>query len=482
MHTTFDLFFVTIRDLWPAMVGFGHFASAITASTHIVLTKEDSKSATGWVGLVWLSPVLGVVLYYILGINRIRRKAVATRPLTSQSKQKTQIAMPATLAGHHLEGLARLSGRLTGRQLTSGNRVTPLQNGDEAYPVMLKAIREARTTVALSSYIFDNDSAGQEFLQALGDARTRGVDIRVLVDATGARYSFPSITRPLKKLGIRSALFMPNLSLRKMGTMNLRSHRKILVVDGQTAFTGGLNIREGNLLQRNPKHPIQDLHFQFEGPVVGHIRDAFVEDWAFTTGETLSGDTWLPELTECGDISARGILDGPDENFEKILFTILGAASRAQKSIRIITPYFLPDQTTSRVLSIAALSGVEVDIIIPEKNNIKFVEWATFSTLEPLLRHGVRVHLSKPPFDHSKMVLVDDSWAFVGSSNWDSRSFQLNFEFNIECYSDVLVSKLDGVFKAKRDSSRPISLLDIQNRRTASKVRDGVVKLLSPYL
>jgi cardiolipin synthase len=123
-----------------------------------------------------------------------------------------------------------------------------------------------------------------------------------------------------------------------------------------------------------------------------------------------------------------------------------------------------------------------VDIIIPEKNNIKFVEWATFSTLEPLLRHGVRVHLSKPPFDHSKMVLVDDSWAFVGSSNWDSRSFQLNFEFNIECYSDVLVSKLDGVFKAKRDSSRPISLLDIQNRRTASKVRDGVVKLLSPYL
>jgi cardiolipin synthase len=308
------------------------------------------------------------------------------------------------------------------------------------------------------------------------------VDIRVLVDATGARYSFPSITKPLKKLGIRSALFMPNLSLRKMGTINLRSHRKILVVDGKTAFTGGLNIREGNLLARNPKHPIQDLHFCFEGPVVGHIRDAFIEDWAFTTGELLSGDTWLPELTPRGDILARGILDGPDENFEKILFTILGAASRAKKSIRIVTPYFLPDQTTTRILSIAAMSGVEIDVIIPAKNNIKFVEWATISTLSPLLRHGVRIHASNPPFDHSKLVLVDDEWAFVGSSNWDSRSFQLNFEFNIECYSEALNSQLNAIFNTKLKNASPVTLDAVQNRSAPKKIRDGVVRLLSPYL
>lgn len=482
MHTTIDSFFTRIQELWPAIVAFGHFASAMTASIHVVLTKEDSKAATAWVGLVWLSPVLGVVLYYILGINRIRRKALASRPPAQLLSHEVSSERSHDLAKPRLRGLARLGGRLTGRTLTFGNYVKPLQNGDEAYPEMLQAIRDAQMSVALSSYIFDNDSAGQEFLKALEDAKSKGVDIRVLVDATGARYSFPSITKPLKKLGIRSALFMPNLSLRKMGTMNLRSHRKILVVDGKIAFTGGLNIREGNILKQNPKHPIQDLHFRFEGPVVGHIRDAFIEDWAFTTGENLAGPTWVPELVSRGEILARGILDGPDENFEKILFTILGAAARAENSIRIITPYFLPDQTTSRVLSIAALSGVNVDIIIPEKNNIKFVEWATFSTLAPLLRHGVRIHLSKAPFDHSKLVLVDDSWAFVGSSNWDSRSFQLNFEFNIECYSESLVSKLADIFAAKLKNSKQLHITDLQSRSAGQKIRDGVVRLLSPYL
>lgn len=482
MDTIFEFFHETIQDLWPALIGIGHFVSAMSASIHVVLTKEDSKAATAWVGLVWLSPVLGVILYFILGINRIHRKAIATRPPSSISGQRPPLDSTSTIAQDHLQCLAHLGGRLTGRPLTAGNQVIPLQNGDEAYPLMLKAIRGAQRSVALSSYIFDNDTAGKEFLEALADVRSKGVDIRVLVDATGARYSFPSITKPLKKLGIPSALFMPNLSLRKMGTINLRSHRKILLVDGKTAFTGGLNIREGNLLERNPQHPIQDLHFRFEGPVVSHIRDAFVEDWAFTTGEVLKGDVWLPSLTPCGNIMARGILDGPDENYEKILFTILGAVSRSKKSIRIVTPYFLPDQTTSRILSIAALSGVKVEVIIPEKNNIKFVEWATYSTLGSLLRHGVHIYMSKPPFDHSKLILVDDCWAFVGSSNWDSRSFQLNFEFNIECYSEALVSKLSEIFHEKLKNAREVSIHDIQNRRIGQKIRDGVVRLLSPYL
>ena len=482
MNLNSAIFSNTLQEIWPLLVGMGHFISAVSASVHIVLTKEDSKAATAWVGLVWLSPVFGVILYFILGINRIHRKAVATRPPSHIYEQRSSLTYSSPPTPDRLPCLAHLGGQLTGRPLTAGNQVTPLQNGDEAYPQMLQAIRDAQTSVALSSYIFDNDTAGSEFLCALAEARSKGVNIRVLVDATGARYSFPSITKPLQKLGIPSALFMPNLSLRKIGTMNLRSHRKILVTDGKTAFTGGLNIREGNLLKQNPKHPIQDLHFRFEGPVVGHIREAFIEDWAFTTSEVLTGEVWLPTLSPCGEILARGILDGPDENFEKILFTILGAISRAKKSIRIVTPYFLPDQTTSRMLSIAALSGIKVEVIIPEQNNIKFVEWATYSTLGSLLSHGVHIYLSKAPFDHSKLMIVDDYWAFMGSSNWDSRSFQLNFEFNIECYSDNLVSKLSEIFKTKLDKTRQLAISDIKSRRMGQKIRDGFVRLLSPYL
>lgn len=472
----------TLQDLWPQAVGFAHFLIAALTSLHVVLTKEDTKAASAWVGLVWLSPFLGAAVYYVLGINRIRRKALSARVGSTVVRETFILSRRGSVAASDFKELVTLGDHLSLRPLTDGNRIRPLANGDEAYPQMLSAIRQAETSVALSSYIFDNDSAGQEFLHALGDAHKRGIQIRVLVDATGARYSFPSITRPLRQLNIQSALFMPNSSLRKVGTINLRSHRKILVIDGKIAFTGGLNIREGNILERKPKHPIQDLHFRCDGPVVAHIRQAFIEDWAFTTGEVLSGTDWLPNLVSAGDILARGILDGPDENYEKILYTILGAMSRAKKTIRILTPYFLPDQSTIRMLSIAAMSGIEIDIIIPERNNIVFVQWATFATIGPLLRHGVRIHLSKPPFDHSKLVLVDDSWVFVGSANWDSRSLQLNFEFNVECYSESLSAEMQVIFRKKLTNSRLISWQELQDRPLPVKIRDGAVRLFAPYL
>ena len=471
-----------LHNMWPGLAAGVHILLAVTTSIHVVLTKEDTKAATAWVGLVWLSPFLGAAMYYVLGINRIRRKAVSIREGAAYSSGFLAHPPSKLPTETHFEALIALGERLSGRPLTSGNTVTPLINGDEAYPDMLRDIRNARTSISLSSYIFDNDSAGQRFLDALSEAHERGVHIRVLIDATGARYSFPSITKPLRQRGIKSALFMPNLSLKKMGTINLRSHRKLLVVDGRIGFTGGMNIREGNLLATSPRHPIQDLHFRCEGPIVRHIQEAFLEDWAFTTGEQLAGESWLPEQDSKGTVLARGILDGPDENYEKILFIILGAISRAKKSIRILTPYFLPDQTTIRMLSIAAMAGVEVDIVIPEENNILLVQWASMATVGPLLRHGVRIHLSKPPFDHSKLVLVDESWVFVGSANLDSRSLQLNFEFNIECYSPDLARDLSRIFTDKVRKSRNLTLSEVQGRALPTKVRDGVVRLLGPYL
>jgi cardiolipin synthase len=371
---------------------------------------------------------------------------------------------------------------LTGRTLTEGNQVLPLINGDEAYPAMLEAVHRAQSSIGLATYIFDNDTVGQEFAAALSAAQRRGVAVRVMVDATGARYSFPSIIPLLKRHEIRAALFMPASSLRKIGTLNLRCHRKILVVDGQVGFTGGMNLRVGNTLKAQPTHPIQDLHFRFEGPVVGHIRDTFIDDWAFTTGEVLEGSAWTPDLLSRGDVWARGILDGPDENYEKILLTIMGAMARAKRSIRILTPYFLPDPTTLKTLTIAAMSGVEIDIVIPEKNNVKLVQWASMASVAPLLTHGVRLHLAPPPFDHSKLILVDDLWSFMGSANWDSRSLQLNFEFNIECYNERLARHLTGIFADKLSRSRPLTLDDLAGRPLAVKLRDGAVRLLAPYL
>jgi cardiolipin synthase len=216
---------------------------------------------------------------------------------------------------------------------------------------------------------------------------------------------------------------------------------------------------------------------------VAHLRQAFIEDWVFTTKERLTDDIWRPTLTEqAGQVLARGILDGPDRDFEKILWTILGAIASARHRIRIITPYFLPDATTVRFLCVAALSGIDVEIILPAENNIKPVQWASMATLSPLLEKGCRVYLSQPPFDHSKVMLVDDAWSMIGSANWDARSLRLNFEFNVECFCSQFAADMHTVFEEKLARSRPLTLEHLRRRSTLDKVRDGVVRLASPYL
>ena len=254
------------------------------------------------------------------------------------------------------------------------------------------------------------------------------------------------------------------------------------MVDGRIGFAGGLNIREGCVLELEPEHPVRDTHFRFEGPVVRQMLDSFAVDWSFTTGETLEGDRWYPELFPVGDVTARGIPDGPDEDFETIKWVILGALSRSRDSVMIATPYFLPDQTLITALNLTAMRGVGVDIVLPAQTNLRFVDWAAMAQAWQLLVHGCRIWLSGPPFDHTKLMVVDEAWVFVGSANWDQRSLRLNFEFNVECYDRDLASDLAGDIRARIDAGRPLTVEEVNGRGLPVKVRDGVARLFSPYL
>jgi len=267
-----------------------------------------------------------------------------------------------------------------------------------------------------------------------------------------------------------------------MPFLNLRSHRKILVADGSIAFTGGMNVRDGNVLANNPERPIQDLQFKLEGPVVEQLALVFVEDWAFTTGEVLTGDCWFPPLTEVGPVIARGIPDGPGEDLDKLRLTLLGGVQTAVSRIRVVTPYFLPDRDLISALAIAALRGVEVDIVLPAVNNLPVVKWASTALLWQLLERGCRVFLTPPPFDHTKLMVVDDAWTLVGSANWDPRSLRLNFEFNVECYDRALASAMNHLIQLKIASAREITQVDVDGRKIPVRLRDGMARLLSPYL
>jgi cardiolipin synthase len=463
---------------------------SVAAAGHAVLYKRDSRSAIAWVGFIWLVPLVGSVLYFVFGINRLRRQAVVLRRNLARYRahEKQPECSPDELHRHlpghtgHLGMLVRVVGGVVGRPLLPGNRIEPLINGDEAFPAMLEAIQQARQTVSFCTYIFDQDEVGVAFARALGDAMRRGVEVRVLIDATGTRYSLPTILHTLRQEGVRHARFLPAFALWHLTSMNLRTHRKILVADGRVGFTGGMNIRVGHCVQRHPRSPVQDIHFRVRGPVVTRLQEVFADDWLFTTGESLRGDAWFPKPEPAGQVLARGVPDGPDEDFEKLRWTLLGALSIARYSVRIVTPYFLPDPPLVSALNLAAMRGVQVDIILPAKSNLPFVGWASRAMWWQVLEHGCRIWLTPPPFDHSKLTIVDDCWVLLGSANWDPRSLRLNFEYNLECYDLALAKQLEELVEAKRKTAHPVTLQEMDDRPLPVRLRDGVARLLTPYL
>lgn len=484
-----DTLTALLAQAWQIVVGVLAFALSVATSAHVVLHKRDSRAAVGWVGLIWLAPIAGSLAYVLLGINRIRRRAALQRsyaPLLPWTGEFAQADPPATSvlpAGtEHLRSLMQLVDRVAGRPLTTGNAVRPLVDGDAAYPSMVDAIHHAQTSVALCTYIFESDDAGRLFADALEAAVARGVEVRVLIDAVGARYSRPPITKRLHRNGVPTALFGRTLLPWRMPYINLRNHRKLLVVDGRVGFTGGMNIREACLLQRSPLFPTRDLHFRIEGPVVAQLMQTFAEDWAFATNEVLTGPRWFPALEPRAEVAARGITDGPDADFEKALHVLLGAVACAQRSLRVLTPYFVPDAVLIRALNVAALRGVRIEIILPERNNLALVHWAATHQLWQILQHGCRVYYTHGPFDHSKVMVVDGAWVLLGSSNWDARSLRLNFEFDVECYDRALAQSLEAIIDAKLADARRITRADVDARPLPVKLRDGIARLAAPYL
>lgn len=478
-------------DYWPHLtVAAATLAATAATALHILLRKDDTKAAVGWLGLVWFSPLVGIVLYWLFGINRIRRQArllFAGRELSVHADTIPEVE-PAALAEalpslpSHLAQLAELTEKITRLPLAAGNRIVPLLNGDEAYPSMLGAIETAERSVSLSSYIFDNDRWGKRFRKSLAGAVGRGAAVRVLIDSVGARYSLPPVTWGLRRDGVPVSKFMQSVLPWRLRYYNLRNHRKILVVDGKRGFFGGMNISKGNVLADRPRRPIQDTHFLIEGPAVSELQRVFADDWKFTTGETLQGEAWFPALDAAGGAVARGIAEGPDEDFDKLRLTLVGAVACARESIRIVTPYFLPDDELASGLRVAALRGVAVEIIIPRKSNLPFVHWAAMAGLKDFLSSGCSVHLGDPPFDHSKIVIIDGSWSLTGSANWDPRSLFLNFEFSVECYDTALASALGRIFEKKLSAARSITLGDLAARPLPAVVRDRLFRLFSPYL
>ncbi len=462
-----------------------YVSMAIGTVIHILLRKEDIKSSISWIALVILSPIVGSVIYLFLGINRVKRKAVKLRKKGSILSKYTveEIKQRFVDVPVHTKQFMVYGYSVYPQSFAYGNGVKPLQNGTEAYPEMIEAIKNAKKEVLVESYIFDSDRETDKFIDAFKQAIKNGASVKVLVDGIGTlRFFTRSIERKLGAVkGLEYGVFLPPQIPISLPFVNLRNHRKIMIIDGQIAFFGGMNLSEQNVLVNDKKNGVIDITFRVEGPVIDHLAQIFEDDWEFTTGKHMhSCSKDMPDV-EKGNISARVIPDGPDSDQGKIELLVQGAINTATKKITIVTPYFLPESNILTALEMAAMKGVPVEIIIPEVSDHKIMSWAEKPNFKRLVEKGVKIYRTPPPFDHSKIFIVDEEWSFVGSANWDVRSFKLLFESNMELLSKEFAQELSAIVDKKKKTARTVTLKEINALSLFKRIRNNAFRLLTPY-
>lgn len=474
------------------LAGIG-IVAAIVASVHVLLRRGENRSAIGWLGLFWLGyPLIGSLIYLLVGVNLIRRdKRASGKAILSRRRRRKAVRPRVELDDEMprrvqppMRSMHVMGDRILGNTLIGGDDVELLVNGPQVYPAMLEAIESARRSVALSSYIFKDDPAGTLFADALERARDRGVDVRVLIDALGSTHGGRSVYRLLRRRGLNARRFMPSLGLPFFRFANLRNHRKLLLVDGRVAFTGGMNIDVAFWPELRPPGvmPKEDIHFRVRGPVLADLLAAFEQDWQFMTGESFDPEVWSISGWDNGTMFARGIPDGPDSDKRLTRNFILAALAAAERSVKIVTPYFLPPSEMMSAMEIAILRGVRVELLVPAPTNSPIVEWASMDYLRKAREIGCHIWADGRPFNHSKLMVVDGRWSMIGSSNWDPRSLRLNFEFNLECHSEELASSLESYWDNEVLYSKPWVCLQRGERPLWKELRDGFARLFVPLL
>jgi cardiolipin synthase A/B len=369
----------------------------------------------------------------------------------------------------------REMGALLGPAILPGNRITALQNGDEIFPAMLKAIRAARHTIDFETYIYWSGKTGDEFAKALIERVRAGVKVHLMLDWLGSEKITPQLLNEMKDAGVEIERYHA-LHWYSLGKLNNRTHRKVLIVDGQIGFTGGVGIAdEWTGHAQDPDH-WRDMHFQIEGPVVGQLQTAFLDNWIKTTGRVLNGETYFPQLAPAGALKMHMFVSSPAGGSESMRLMYLMAITAAEQSIDIEAAYFIPDELMSRELIKAQSRGVRIRILLPDKHiDSETVRIATKRAWGPLLKSGVEIHEYDPTMLHCKILIFDHSMVSVGSTNFDMRSFELNDEASLNVYDADFALRMTQVFEADLKASTPYDYKQWQHRSWLEKMAEILV-------
>jgi len=447
-------------------------------ATYILLEKRSSAATIAWILILAMLPIVGFVLYFFLGNRVLLRKRMRHARARADVRQQHGNASASDV--QLSTQLARLTSRASGAHLATAREVRVLTNGKACFAAIEEAIRGAKHHVHVEYYIFEGDVTGTRIRDALVERAKAGVQVRLLVDGVGSSLS-RKFLRPLRDAGGQFARFNPISFGRLLPRVNMRNHRKIVVVDGHVGFLGGINVGDEYTEEVSRREAYRDTHLRIVGAAVRELQFAFLEDWSFATGTVVRDKNLFVQLATDETELVHVVASGPDLEWEAIQQVYFTMITQAETSLKITTPYFVPDDAIRIALCAAALRGVVVELIVPQNSDSRIVTAAARSYFDELLRAGVQIY-EYPKMVHAKTIVVDSKIASIGSANMDNRSFRLNFEIGAVVYAKGAVAELEASFDADKARCRHVTSRSRNRLPIPGRLAEASARLLSPLL
>ncbi len=449
----------------------------------VLLDKRSPISTIAWILAFVMLPYVGLVIYFFVGPHRIARKRMrhgrsilAVRGhVESESKRD-----PLDVSAPHRQQLAQLAVRASGSFMSTAKSITILAGGKECFGAIEEAIRGAQNHVHVLYYIFEGDRTGERIRDALVERAKAGVKVRLLTDGVGTNLS-RRFMKPMRQAGIEIARFNPFALGRLFPRIQLRNHRKIVIVDGRIGFLGGINVGDEYDETVSKREAFRDTHARIVGNAVRELQFTFMEDWHFSTNKLIRDKKLFASMEPDEKEAIIIVPSGPDQEWESIKHVYFTAITQADDLIQLTTPYFVPDDPTRVALSAAALRGVRVELIVPHRSDSLIVTAAARSYFDELLRAGVQIY-EYPRMVHAKTMVVDGKVAIVGSANLDNRSFRLNFEVSALFYDVAAIAKLAQMFDTDKHRSSHITMKSRSRIPLGGRLAEASARLLSPLL
>lgn len=467
-----------------------YFSMVVAAVYTVLFERRDPTRAFSWIIIIIILPVAGLIFFLFFGQSYRKRKIFNLKGLRNirlieilskwQIKNIDNLELESINSNIHTVKLL-LSNSKT--PLTTNNSLTILNNGIETFPAIFEALRQAKHHIHIEYYIIASDKLGNELRDILCQKAREGVEVRVMFDDVGSWSLKKRYIRQLRRAGVEVVSFMPVVFPFFTSSVNYRNHRKIVVVDGEVGFMGGLNMAHYYLVG-NKIGPWRDTHLKISGEAVRMLQATFITDWYATSKKLIeNSNEYFPHIDKVySNIPCQLALSGPDSDYAAIMQGFFAAIARAEDYIYIATPYFLPGEALLTALKVAAMSGVDVRIMIPAKSDTMIAHWASRSYFTELLEANIKVYLYTKGFNHSKLMVIDGSFGSIGSANMDYRSFEDNFEISAMVYDADFAYEMEINYLRDIEDCTLLTLKDWENRKRKDNFKEAACRLFAPLL